>query len=967
MLYDVFISYRHKRKAEVLAFCELLDQANVSFYRDEDRRGDDDSIQRGIEQGLASSRLLLAWYDPSYLASKACAWELSRSIMAAHAGGGWPRRIVCVDPTGEFRHIVPAVLADQAHLTPFDKPDALVRMLRERSEEFAEPLGTIASGHVVGWYERAAPWHPGWVGRGRELISLFDQLHIGSLEMHAGERAPVAVTGWGGDGKTMLAEQFALRFGSAYPGGVVWLSGAAIDGSSGGSDGWHRQLEAALDHVAEGELGIVTRHLVSGQSDPASRIRAVKRAIEERLTDRASRHPCGERAPPYLWIVDDLPEGIDGAEQALWQPRNTRAHCIVTVRDPGSVDGRFHLLPLLSLGPEDALRILARRRAPLDVNERACAERFIDEVGGLPLALELGATLVDSLGYRSVVELLQVPLSVGLEPLVEELRGALPTGHARSIVKTFERSLRLVPGDQDDSASPQQRADWTVLRLAALLSPHPLPHDFALRVLRTFGVPLPAIALSRAVITLQGAALLRRDGASGPETSLMQPLLARTVLDTRLSAHQCLGMLSQSLVAAQDWLAEECDRPVARVDRRLIAVTYALLVAFTLAVERGVNGAAPVIPRPVIEKAARLADAVGALARRVGRLSDARRLFESGVHVRNKLLGASDMDMLHTLSDLAVTLQEQGELSQARRLHEKLLALRRATLNDTHPDTLDSMHNLASTLLAQGQLTPARELQVQVLAARISAHGEADPETWRAAEALALTTLYEGDLAEARRLQEMVLAARRAACDEPTLDTLLSMRNLSLTLQQLGDPSSALALQEEELAGLQGLVDNEHPHLLSAKMNLALTWLAMGVLDRASKTLQEVLDVQSRVLGREDVFTLSTMHNLAAVLLDLHDAPRARDLNLHVYEVRRRLLGAEDANTLASANNLAVSLREMGDLAGARALQLELNETLLRLYGPDDPNTMGGLHNLAITAEYQREADALAVQRGSSG
>ena len=34
----------------------------------------------------------------------------------------------------------------------------------------------------------------------------------------------VQVQGMGGIGKTLLAEEYALRFGSAYPGGVFWLA-----------------------------------------------------------------------------------------------------------------------------------------------------------------------------------------------------------------------------------------------------------------------------------------------------------------------------------------------------------------------------------------------------------------------------------------------------------------------------------------------------------------------------------------------------------------------------------------------------------------------------------------------------------------------------------------------------------------------------------------------------------------------
>ena len=39
------------------------------------------------------------------------------------------------------------------------------------------------------------------------------------------------LSGMGGVGKSLLAEEYALRFGAAYPGGIFWLRALGNDAS----------------------------------------------------------------------------------------------------------------------------------------------------------------------------------------------------------------------------------------------------------------------------------------------------------------------------------------------------------------------------------------------------------------------------------------------------------------------------------------------------------------------------------------------------------------------------------------------------------------------------------------------------------------------------------------------------------------------------------------------------------------
>ncbi len=235
--YDLFVSYAHHDADWVHPLADALTDHGLRVWIDRHRLDDFASITRGIRHGLASAKALLACYSATYPTRPACQWELTYAFVAASRLGDPRRRILVVTPQAGPGHLDPADLdpvelrdalyvsmpvpADPAALT------AIARRVADRVAGLDGPLGAIGPLVPPRWLPTQGTSSIRFVGRQRDLWRVHSALHatdptIAAVTGLAGP--PVAqVRGLGGIGKTLLAEQYALRFAVAYPGGVFWL------------------------------------------------------------------------------------------------------------------------------------------------------------------------------------------------------------------------------------------------------------------------------------------------------------------------------------------------------------------------------------------------------------------------------------------------------------------------------------------------------------------------------------------------------------------------------------------------------------------------------------------------------------------------------------------------------------------------------------------------------------------------
>jgi hypothetical protein len=241
MPYDLFFRYRRHDLDRARPLLDALASCGLRVFRDETAIDEGSSITQEIREGLASSKLLLAFYSSTYPLSGACQEEIISAWLTAQQAGEPPNtRIRIINPESAFDHI-PAPLRDlKAYPLPHDRAGLTVLAKALQAHLASLEAGSSVSAQPpLPEYHGMVPVHaPHFVGRVHELWELHGKLTGNRISIISGVygQSAAQVRGLGGNGKSLLAREYALRFGPAYPGGVFWLNAYGHDDSKGALD-----------------------------------------------------------------------------------------------------------------------------------------------------------------------------------------------------------------------------------------------------------------------------------------------------------------------------------------------------------------------------------------------------------------------------------------------------------------------------------------------------------------------------------------------------------------------------------------------------------------------------------------------------------------------------------------------------------------------------------------------------------
>ncbi len=861
-VYDVFLSYAHGDSARVDELYAALKARELRVFRDENDIEHFEGITARVRDALTRSRVLLAFFSAIYPTRPACESELMAAFLAAQIHGDPRDRVLVVNPERDelggsvTEHIHPVELRDARFAIPSADPGCwgeVAEMIAQHLERIDQlPLGGRAREHSS-YFGSELFGSPGFVGRLAELWRVHSAVCASDSTLTTGVEGPDAaqLVGIGGVGKSLLAQEYARRFAAGYPGGIYWLRASSLQEAP--------EHDGGMSAVMVGAERSDQLRLIATQHRHPDVQGATRQQIEAFV-----RSKIADADGPCLWVVDDLPEGLDPARVYEWFAPHPNAKTLITTRSTAYSDLAYPVT-LAGLEPDEAFKLLTRYRRPIGECEKNAAYGIVADLAGHPLAITLAAgALRHEAELRSIGEYRTALGSLDEDELelAIELADELPTVHDKSIAATLLRSV-----NQLDSEGRE------MLLIASLLAADPISPQL-IKAILTQADELDERAATRrtarAVAQTTRHCLVERL-AGAREMVQVHALVSRTMRHTtKVAEHERLVTL-----------------------RRATAIT--LSNAFrTVWIQEGDVALA----------------GIAAHARHAA-------LPTSSVLAEDPLLTAL------LLSGIGNYAFQRGEYSTARALNDEVLQKSRPVLNDDHPNMLISVNNLARTLYALGDPAGAQALHQEVLKTRLRRLGDKDAATLESMSYVAEAMYAQGDLADARTLQELALEKRRQVLGDEHLSTLISITNLGVTLHAQGFLDDARTLQEEVLQTSRRVLEDEHPQTLTCINNLAETSHAQGDLSGARALQEEALDASRRVLGDDHPDTLTCTNNLAETLRAQGHLPAAQKLHERTLKGREQVLGYAHPETLGNMSNLAETLRLQGDIAGAHALDEE--------------------------------------------
>ncbi len=577
-----------------------------------------------------------------------------------------------------------------------------------------------------------------------------------------------------------------------------------------------------------------------GEQDQAQIVDAVKRWLATK--------------EGWLLILDNA-DDLSLAQQYL--PTSHKGYVLFTTRDQaaGTIAASIEVEKLT---PRDGALLLLRwskrldRDAPLDqarAADRAAAQRIVEEMDGLPLAIVQAGAYIEETGCS-----LQAYLR-----LYTKHRKALLARHSRlmldypdTVATTWSLSFQRV--------EQQSPAAADVLRLCAFLAPDAIPEELLMRGMAELGADpgaqvVDSLKLNEALGVLLKYSLVRREENENTQV---------------LSIHRLVQ------IVLKDSLDQQTQR--AWAERIVRTVNAAFPDAGTSTGEHEqyylhyylphVHECAVLITRFQLQfpEAARLLFQAGEFLYFHGFYPQSQSFHLQALAIREQVLGPEHPAVAESLSYLAILASNQADYQRAERFYRQALAMREKTLGPQHPTTAESLNNLGVLYGILGKYEQAEPLLQQALSIHKQALGSEHPKTLNFVINLAKLYIEQRKYEQPEQLLKQALATgeRVLGPEHPLIAHNLNLL-ARLSFEQ-GNHEQAELLWKRSLALAEKTYGPEHPATAERLNDLAELCLIQGRYTEAQSFCWRALSICEKILGPEHPDTITVREHLSRIV-----------------------------------------------------------------------------------------------------
>ncbi len=675
-----------------------------------------------------------------------------------------------------------------------------------------ESLGLIPS-HSSRIEQIPIASNPYFTGREHLLTLLHERF---STERKTALTQAQALCGLGGIGKTQTAAEYAYRYGHDYT-YVFWI------------------FAVNRETLVAGFVKLAELLDLSEKEDEQSRIVDV---MKRWLATHGGWLLIMDNADDLLLAKEFLPAIHKGS--ILYTTRAQAAGVIaasIEVEQLNLQESTVLLLRWAHLLDDDGSLDQVRGE------DRVAAERIVETMGGLPLAIVQAGAYMEETGC-TLVDYLDLYMTHHKDLLAR--RSDLVLDYPDSVATTWAVSFALV--------EQQNPAAANVLRLCAFLAADAIPEELLTRGAAALG-ELPGAGmrdpyqLNEALEVLRRYSLVRRDGSS--HTLSIHPLV-QTVL--------------------KDSLDQETQRTWAERTVRVVSAAFPETDQ-----GKGVNRQAylPHVQEcaALIEQhhlyfpeAGRLLFQAGAFLYYHGFHPQSESLHRQALAIREESLGLEHPDVAESLNALAILARLQNNYEEAERFHQQALAIREQSLGLEHPAVVESINNLGVLYRNQSKFEQAKVFLQRALSIREKVLGSEHPDTLITLINVGKLDLEQHRYEQAKQLLEQALATGKRILKPGDPLVAYNLNLLARLYFEQGNYEQAEMLRTQSLALLEKELGPEHPATAELLNDLAELYFAQGRYPEAQSLCQRALDVCEKRLGLEHPDTIAYREFLARIV-----------------------------------------------------------------------------------------------------
>lgn len=873
--YDVFLSYPRKDQESVRALAAVLEAEGLTVWMDAANVEAFEHIHDRVASGIANSRAVLAWYSQNYADSRPCQWELSAAWLCRDG-----ERILVVNPESFDHHVQPRSLVNRFYLGAGDFP-AIARQVKSHIARFNSSIGDGVSFSQPMHYGRQLAGSNHFVGRIPKLWELHDALTTSDATMLTGITRSIAqLRGFGGVGKSVLAEEYALRFGAAYPGGIFWLK------ANGNNDDAKRAQPEDRDGTRLRQISrFASQMQIPIEGRPPSEILG---AIAEVLASPQAL-ASGRRS---LWIVDDLSSSTteqDRDDFSEWLSPHASIPTLITTRDR-SHRSLGKCIDVDVLSNEESFALFETHRN-LEDGERKSAQELLDALGHHALAVEITASFLADQQSVSIDEFLD-GLRNPSEDILEqaaELADALPLGQSPGIVATLNSTI---------SQLGEQGRD--LLYLASCIATAPIPKELIEAVFAELYTPGSARFERMKAAKQTDRYGLSRKEASPVDALRVHTLVTRTARRYPDSKDRYARIQAITVAALDDMLRNMLS--VGAILRQSLMITHARAISAPLTTGAEATLLARVANTDLVRGDVETADRL------------ARRALES---CRAKL-GEDSVETCYARSGVAMVLLVRGDSAGAREIFETIVPVFERSLPPGDRYRIGAQVGLAFAVAAQGDLLLARQLCETALVACTSVNGPDHSLTLLAKTSLGQILHAQGDLPGATMLQQEVSDARLRIAERSDIDRLTDEFFMAQLRMGSGDFESVAPIIEKAAKVFHQELGQDNPMTLQAKLLWVVLPSSWKDAQAARQLLDELIPRFEQIYGPTSPATLQARFIEAVSLLVVDQSQAAQSLLEPVISEMERVFGQHRAEVLMAKVCLAQAQDSNRDFEGAR-------------------------------------------------